>query len=162
MKLNYRLNENFKQSQPIIMFIHGLFGNLSNFNTLAKELNKKNYNTLQIDLRNHGQSLHSFVMNYKIMAQDILHLLHDLHIQKCIVVGHSMGGKIAMTLPMLGIDRIIKIIIIDIAPTTYAINQHDNIFLAMNHVTKSCITSKNEAFVLMNKFIYDQKIIFFC
>ncbi|WP_052722606.1 alpha/beta fold hydrolase [Blochmannia endosymbiont of Polyrhachis (Hedomyrma) turneri] len=161
-KLNYRLNTDFKDSQPSIIFIHGLFGNLNNFNTLAKEFNIKKYNTLQVDLRNHGQSPHSFIMNYKIMAQDILCLLDDLNIKKCIVIGHSMGGKVAMTLPMLLKNHVIKIIIMDIAPTTYATNQNNNIFLAINSVTKSHITSKNEAFILMNKFIHDQKTIFFC
>ena len=89
MKLNYKLQGN---KQPILL-MHGLFGSLDNLNMLAKDL-VANYQTIQVDLRNHGQSPWSNIMNYQAMAEDIVELCHDLQLQNLILIGHSMGGKL--------------------------------------------------------------------
>ena len=52
---------------------------------------------LTIDARNHGTSPHNPVLTYEAMASDLKHLLSKLHIEKCVLIGHSMGGKVAMT-----------------------------------------------------------------
>lgn len=51
---------------------------------------------LTVDARNHGKSTHSPVLTYEAMTSDLKHLLSQLHIGKCILIGHSMGGKVAM------------------------------------------------------------------
>lgn len=51
---------------------------------------------LTLDARNHGNSPHSPVLTYDAMAEDLKHLLAQLRIEKCVLVGHSMGGKTAM------------------------------------------------------------------
>ena len=91
MKLNYKLQGN---KQPILL-MHGLFGSLDNLNMLAKDL-VANYQTIQVDLRNHGQSPWSNIMNYQAMAEDIAELCHDLQLQNLILIGHSMGGKVVL------------------------------------------------------------------
>lgn len=114
MKLNYKLQGN---KQPILL-MHGLFGSLDNLNMLAKDL-AVNYQTIQVDLRNHGQSPWSNIMNYQAMAEDIVELCHDLQLQNLILIGHSMGGKVALQLSQLIPQQIAKICVIDIAPVKY-------------------------------------------
>ncbi len=114
MKLNYKLQGN---KQPILL-MHGLFGSLDNLNMLAKDL-VANYQTIQVDLRNHGQSPWSNIMNYQAMAEDIVELCHDLQLQNLILIGHSMGGKVALQLSQLIPKQIAKICVIDIAPVKY-------------------------------------------
>lgn len=114
MKLNYKLQGN---KQPILL-MHGLFGSLDNLNMLAKDL-VVNYQTIQVDLRNHGQSPWSNIMNYQAMAEDIVELCHDLQLQNLILIGHSMGGEVALQLSQLIPQQIAKICVIDIAPVKY-------------------------------------------
>ncbi len=114
MKLNYKLHGN---KQPILL-MHGLFGSLDNLNMLAKDL-VANYQTIQVDLRNHGQSPWSNIMNYQAMAEDIVELCHDLQLQNLILIGHSMGGEVALQLSQLIPQQIAKICVIDIAPVKY-------------------------------------------
>lgn len=161
MQLNYKLNkkENFNNTIPIIM-IHGLFGDLNNLRSLATALIRNNC-VIQIDLRNHGNSPHQQSMTYIDMAQDVLDLLDQLLIQKCIVIGHSMGGKVAMMLCMLASQRVKKLIIIDIAPVQYDMKKYNFIFDAIEHVNKSKVTNKTIAAKLMQQHISDQLLIAF-
>lgn len=161
MLLNYKLRISNNQNKiiPIIM-LHGLFGNLSNLNTLSTSL-LKYFDIIQIDLRNHGQSPHHPIMTYTAMAQDIINLLNYLLINKCIVIGHSMGGKVAMTLGILAENRIEKIIIIDIAPKKYNTCTYQNILSVINYVNSAKITNKNDIFNFMQQYHIKPNIILF-
>lgn len=161
MKLNYRLrtSNNTLTTIPIIM-IHGLFGNLNNLGSIATYLNQY-YNIIQIDLRNHGNSPHNKIMTYVVMAQDIINILDHLSIKKCTVIGHSMGGKVAMTLSTINPQRINKIIIIDIAPMEYNIYKYENIFNAINYINKYNIKNKNDAANIMQHNNIEKNVILF-
>lgn len=161
MQLNYRLRitKDISTIIPIIM-VHGLFGSLSNFGMIATILSKENC-VIQIDLRNHGNSPHEQSMTYIDMAQDILELLDKLLIQKCIIVGHSMGGKVAMMLCMLAPQRVSKIVIIDIAPVKYNMCKYDAIFDAIDDVNKSKVTDKIKVIKIMQQYISEQLLIKF-
>ncbi|KFV67382.1 Alpha/beta hydrolase domain-containing protein 11, partial [Dryobates pubescens] len=76
---------------------------------------------LTMDARNHGSSPHSPLMTYEAMSLDVQHLLTRLGITKCIVLGHSMGGKTAMTLALQRPDLVERLISVDISPTTTAL-----------------------------------------
>ena len=95
MLLNYQQSG---QGSHVVL-IHGLYGSLENLNVIAKALSE-NYTVTNIDLRNHGKSFHSDSMNYTVMAADVLELLNHLNINKAHIVGHSMGGKVAMQLAL--------------------------------------------------------------
>lgn len=161
MRLNYRYR-NIKALDitiPIIM-IHGLFGNLSNLGSIATALTQ-NHCIIQIDLRNHGNSPHARSMTYTNMAQDILELLNYLSIKKCIIIGHSMGGKVAMMLCMLASERIKKLIIIDIAPVQYDMKKYDNISNAIEYVNKFGTKDRITAVRLMQQYIHNKLLITF-
>lgn len=156
MKLNYRIQGNGQ----IIVLLHGLFGNLDNLGVLARDL-QLDFQTLQIDLRNHGHSPHSNEINYHLMAEDILTLFNQLNIDNAVIVGHSMGGKVAMMLTEIAPERVSHLVIIDIAPIAYQERYHDDIFFALNAVTQSKVTQRTQAAEIMRTFSLQDDVIQF-
>src|SRR3954464_11033167 len=92
MELAFR---KYGSGQPLLI-LHGLFGQSDNWNTLAKRFGESGFETYAIDLRNHGLSPHSEVWNYDVMADDIKEFITAHNLQDPILLGHSMGGKVAM------------------------------------------------------------------
>ncbi|MFA0698078.1 alpha/beta fold hydrolase, partial [Vibrio sp. 10N.222.49.C9] len=90
-QLHYKIQGHGK---PILL-IHGLFGSLDNLGLLARDLSQ-DHQVISVDLRNHGRSLHSDEHTYAAQAEDIRQLMDELALDELTVVGHSMGGKVAM------------------------------------------------------------------
>ncbi len=125
MDLNYRI----KGDGPPLLLIHGLFGSLDNLGGLMHGLSDE-YQTIAVDMRNHGRSPHSDIMNYPTMADDLLRLMDKENIESAHVFGHSMGGKASMQLALDAPDRVKKLIVGDIAPVKYGPN-HTNVLKGM-------------------------------
>lgn len=125
--LNYQFQPCTKPNAQTMLFLHGLFGDMNNLGSIAR-LFTENYHILRVDLRNHGGSFHSDEMNYNVMAKDLRDLLHHLNLTDVIVIGHSMGGKAAMTLSHIAPELVNKLVVIDIAPVQNPLNRHDEIF----------------------------------
>ncbi len=145
---------NFKsegQGQAIVL-IHGLFGSLGNLGLLARDLSQ-DYHVISVDLRNHGLSLHSDAHNYTQMAEDVNQLLAHLAIDNAIVVGHSMGGKVAMKLVELAPHRISQLIVLDMAPVAYQTRRHDNVFNGLQAVMKEKPSTRSEALAILSQHI---------
>lgn len=161
MKLNTRL-QTAQQSNNLlpIVLIHGLFGSLDNLGILARDLGKT-YPLLQVDLRNHGLSARSEEMSYRAMAADILDTLDANGIKKVIIIGHSMGGKVAMALTALAPDRVEKLVVIDIAPVAYHVHRHKEIFKAIHAVTDAGATTRQQATEIMQRDIDEPGVIQF-
>ncbi|GAL09469.1 esterase ybfF [Vibrio astriarenae] len=121
--LNYKIQGN---GEPLLL-IHGLFGSLDNLGLLARGLQER-YQVISVDLRNHGRSFHSKDHSYANMADDISALLDHLGIHQCIVVGHSMGGKVAMKLASTQPERVKQLVVMDMSPVAYQTHRHDNVF----------------------------------
>ena len=160
MNLHYHLRPAQTTAHFPVMLLHGLFGSLDNLSTLGRSLQQES-SVIQIDLRNHGLSPHSPEMNYAAMAQGVLALLDQLSIEKIIIIGHSMGGKVAMALTAIAASRIDRLIIIDIAPAAYQNLRHDAIFFALNAVTEAGITQRQQAAELMRRTIEQEAVIAF-
>ena len=101
-----------------LIVIHGLFGMSDNWNTLGKKFSKYCKVHL-IDLRNHGRSPHSTDFNYDVMSEDLLEYMQDNAIVNPIILGHSLGGKVAMKFAFTYPGKIEKLIVADIAPREY-------------------------------------------
>lgn len=101
-----------------LLVIHGLFGSARNWTTLAKRFGERRH-VYALDLRNHGSAPWSECMTYPAMAADILRFLDDRGYRRAAVVGHSMGGKAAMTLALLHPERVERLVVADIAPVAY-------------------------------------------
>lgn len=139
MELNYK---SFGKGDPIII-LHGLFGMLDNWQTIAKQLAEQ-YTVYIVDQRNHGRSPHRPEMNYRLMAEDLKEFMESHWIFKSHIVGHSMGGKTAMQFALDYPDMVDKLVVIDIAPKAYA-DGHTPIFEALMELDLPKLESRSQA-----------------
>jgi esterase len=148
-----KLNYNIYGNGETIIILHGLFGSSRNWQGIAKKFSGE-YRVITVDLRNHGQSGSSESMTYPEMADDIYSLMSWLSIDSTILIGHSMGGKVAMMTALNYQMQVSKLIVLDIAPVNYG-HRYEKIFTAMNRLPLDKITGRNEAEVILNKSIND-------
>ena len=127
MQQNPLLNFKEQGQGPAVVLIHGLFGSLDNLGLLARALSE-HYRVISVDLRNHGASFHSDEMSYPQQAADVLALLDALALDQVSLVGHSMGGKVAMQLAKQAPARVARLVVADIAPVAYPHSRHQNVF----------------------------------
>ena len=127
---------------PALMIAHGLFGSARNWRVIAKRLSDA-YHVVTVDMRNHGQSFWSDTHQYTDLAQDLIDLMEHMDRSFCLL-GHSMGGKSAMTAALRAPERITSLIVADIAPVPYEHTQLHNI-AAMRAVDLSRVTRRSEA-----------------
>ena len=160
MILNYQLHHHETSTVSPMIFIHGLFGSLSNLGVLARHFSEQR-TAIQIDVRNHGLSGHSSDINYQLMAEDVLETLSSLNVHKFVVVGHSMGGKIAMKLADLAREQTEKLVVLDITPIQYHESHHAEIFKALFAVQQENVASRLEAAKIMRKYIHEEMVIQF-
>jgi len=139
MKLNYK---KLGEGEPLII-LHGLFGMLDNWYTLGKKF-AENFTVYLVDQRNHGQSPHSDVWNYRTMSDDLFEFFQEHNIEKANLIGHSMGGKTAMYFAGEHPERLNKLIVVDIAPKLYPM-QHDEVLSALLSVDIENLKSRYEA-----------------
>ncbi len=103
---------------PPVALLHGLFGAAGNFAAVQRRL-AAGRRVIAFDLRNHGASPHDPTMSYLAMAEDVLDSLAALGVPSAALVGHSMGGKVAMRAALLRPDRVSRLLVADIAPVRY-------------------------------------------
>lgn len=149
MQLHYK---DFGQGQALIIH-HGLFGSLDNWMTIARQF-AEHFHVYLIDARNHGQSPHSEQWDYPTMAQDLHEFIQQHNIKYPIIMGHSMGGKVAMHYASEHPEMLNKLIVVDIAPKEYP-PHHQEIIKALNVVDFSKVKSRKEAEEVVSKFIND-------
>lgn len=161
MKLNARLQtaRNPVTETPIVL-IHGLFGSLDNLGVLARRL-VETHSIIQVDLRNHGLSPRAERMDYAAQAQDVMDTLDALAIPQAILVGHSMGGKVAMAASALAPARIANLVMIDIAPVDYRVRRHEDVFAALEAVSAAGATTRHQAMEIMARHIQEPAVIQF-
>lgn len=109
----------FGSGHPVVV-LHGLFGMSDNWVSIGKELSLHGLSVHLLDLRNHGKSPHTSSHTYQDMCEDILEYFNDHSITRASLVGHSMGGKLAMYFGLLHPERVSHLGVIDIAPSDYS------------------------------------------
>jgi len=146
-----------------VLLIHGLFGNLDNLKNLANVLEQQ-YQVIRVDVPNHGLSEHWPSMDYPQLADAMIDILDDLQIKHAHVVGHSMGGKIAMAMALLHPERVTSLVVADIAPVAYSprhqtviaglsslvLNNHTTRKSALRHLMDAGIDESTSQFLLKN------------
>jgi len=147
MDLNFKT---FGQGDPVLI-LHGLFGMLDNWQTIARQL-AKNYTVFIVDQRNHGRSPHTDIHDYPSMAEDLRVFMEDQFVLKAHLIGHSMGGKTAMQLALHYPDMIDKLVVVDIAPKTYPSGHHE-IFQALFDLDLKEVQSRKEIDQQLSAFI---------
>ncbi|KAK9768444.1 hypothetical protein K7432_000921 [Basidiobolus ranarum] len=102
-----------------LLILHGLFGSKQNWKTLAKSYaTGLNADVYALDLRNHGESPHIEPLNYEALAGDVSEFLKEKNLRKVNILGHSMGGKVAMTLSLTEPAQFEKLVVVDMSPVT--------------------------------------------
>lgn len=139
IQLNHK---SFGQGDAIVI-LHGLFGTLDNWQTLAKKL-AEDYYVFLVDQRNHGRSPHVEGMSYPLMANDLKEFLEQNWIHQTHIIGHSMGGKTAMQFALNYPDIVDKLVVVDIAPKAY-LGGHELILNALRNFPVNSVGSRKEA-----------------
>lgn len=123
--------------------MHGVFGMGDNWQTLGRKWSEE-YEVHLLDMRNHGRSPHSDEFSYELMSDDLLAYMDEHHMDKARILGHSMGGKVAMLFAVFNPDRVEKMVVADIAPKPYE-PHHQKILEALQGLDLENIDSRNEA-----------------
>lgn len=126
-----------------LVIMHGLFGMSDNWQTLGKKW-ASHYTVHLLDMRNHGRSPHSEEFSYELMAEDLLEYLDAKNIESAHILGHSMGGKVAMLFAVLNPSRCSSLIVADIAPKAYE-PHHQEVIEALEGLDLEAINSRREA-----------------
>lgn len=130
------------RGEPLII-LHGLFGSGDNWRSLSKRFAKE-FEVHVPDLRNHGRSPHVPEMSYRSMAEDVLEYLDSRRLDRSNIIGHSMGGKVAMTCAFMYPEAFSRLVVADIAPRAYP-PHHDDIFAALDALDPSTLESREDA-----------------
>lgn len=126
-----------------LIIVHGLFGMSDNWNSLGKKF-AQHFKVHLIDLRNHGKSPHSDDFNYNVMSDDLFEYIKDNKIIKPIVLGHSLGGKVAMNLAFTYPTLLYKMVVVDIAPREYSTHFHQNLIRKMSNLELKSFSNRKE------------------
>jgi pimeloyl-ACP methyl ester carboxylesterase len=151
VKLNSLRFENPKA--PALVILHGLLGASRNWQTIGKAL-KDRFDIHILDLRNHGSSTHAETMRWSELTADLSAYLKAHELQNITLLGHSLGGKIAMKFACDHTALVKKLIIVDIAAKLYP-PYHDNEFRAMKRVPAGALENRREAEELLKPMIPD-------
>lgn len=139
MKLHYRV---LGEGRPL-MILHGLFGFSDNWQTHGKKL-AEYFKVYLVDLRNHGHSDWNDEMSYQLMADDVYELCQELDIEELHLIGHSMGGKVAMQFAIDHEDLLEKLVVVDIGMKAYPMH-HEHILAGIHTVDLPSIKARREA-----------------
>lgn len=147
------------EGKPLVI-VHGFLGMSDNWKSLGIKFSQAGYQVHMLDLRNHGRSLHSEEFNYEVMVQDVYEYCVAHNLSKIVLLGHSMGGKLAMFFAHKYPDLLDKIIIADIGPRYYKLH-HIDIMNGLNQVDFSVKPSRSDVEVILKKHISEEGVIQF-
>lgn len=155
LKLNYK---DFGTGRPMVI-LHGLFGSLDNWFSLAKAF-ANDHHVYLVDQRNHGQSPHTSSHTYAAMAEDLFHFFQQNDIIDAVLIGHSMGGKTALHFAAAHPELVEKLIVVDMGVKAYPVH-HDLIVRSMQAMNLPNIASRKEAEEELGRYIPEQDTLQF-
>ncbi len=130
--------------KPPLVLLHGLLGSSRNWQTAGRDLSSA-FHVFALDLRNHGSSPHDDDCTFVAMMDDVLRWLDREGIGRTTLLGHSLGGKVAMLLACRHPQRVERLVVVDIAPKNYLSRAHRAEFAAMNELDLAILQSRGEA-----------------
>jgi len=156
VKLNSKI---IGEGDPIII-LHGLFGMLDNWATIAKKLADSGYMCIMLDQRDHGRSPHTAAFDYDLLADDLAAFMDDNWIFRAHLMGHSMGGKTAINFAAKHPDKLEKLIIVDMGIKTYQ-DGHSDIFRALMDIDVTNVENRSEVEKILSKNINEESTVQF-
>lgn len=142
--------------KPFII-LHGFLGMGDNWKSLGSAFAEAGYQVHLIDQRNHGRSFHSSDFNYEVMAQDVVNYCNKYQLDNIIILGHSMGGKTAMTVATQFPELVKYLIVADISPRYYPVH-HDGILEGLNAINFTTCKSRGDADKALSQYIKSKPI----
>jgi len=136
------LNSKILGEGPPLIILHGLFGSLDNWFSIANYLAKK-FEVHVLDQRNHGKSFQKSLHNYSEMSLDLFNYINYYELFRPNILGHSMGGKTAMHFVLQYPLMVNKLIVVDIAPKKY-FNTHSNLASILYAINQSKIRRRKD------------------
>jgi esterase len=155
-----------KEGATPVVILHGLFGTSDNWGTVGRELAEPSeagippLDVFLVDLRDHGRSPHTDAISYPIMAADVHALIETLGLRDVVLLGHSMGGKTAMTYAQHWPDALKKLVVIDIGPRQHQNNQA-HIIEALRTTDLSSGRSRKEVEAHIASFVKEPGVVQF-
>lgn len=151
MELSFR--EFGEVGKPAMVILHGLLGSSRNWQMAAKEL-AGSFRVFCLDLRNHGDSPWAEPHSYEAMVADVLGWMDANLEESPVLLGHSMGGKVAMKLACENPERVKKLVVVDISPKLYP-KTHDYEFVGMREVDLEGLKSRGVAEAVLERHVPD-------
>lgn len=152
IQLNYK---EYGTSGPILIILHGFLGSLDNWHSLATEWGNNGLHVFTLDARNHGKSPHTDAHSIQLMVEDVKDFMLQKHIAKANILGHSMGGKVAMQFALTYPELTEKLLVADMAPRAYRVGAHDDVFNAINNVDLNKAQTRKEVDEAMAVYLGD-------
>lgn len=140
----------FGEGTPFVI-LHGLFGFSDNWVSHAKKLSEY-FRVILVDLRNHGYSPWSDEFSYTLMVEDLEELFSDLGLKNAILMGHSMGGKVAMQFAQRNPKLLEKLIVVDMGVKEYPMH-HQHILQAFHSIDLEQLTARSQAEAILSQFV---------
>lgn len=141
------------EGKPLII-IHGFLGMSDNWKSFGSLYAAEGFQTHMLDLRNHGRSFHAEDFNYTVMSNDLLEYCQHYNLKDISIIGHSMGGKVAMLFATTYPELVEKLIVADIGPKYYA-PHHQDILAGLNAVDFSTKPNRAQVEEILYPFITD-------
>lgn len=141
------------QGKPLLI-IHGFLGMSDNWKSFGSLYASEGFQTHMLDLRNHGKSFHSDDFSYDVMVQDVLEYCKANNLENVTIIGHSMGGKVAMLFATTYPEMAEKLVVADIGPKHYA-PHHQDILAGLNAVDFSKKPTRTEVEETLYPYISD-------
>ena len=141
---------------PAVILIHGLFGAGGNLGALGRHLSS-HFTVHQVDLPNHGRSPWTESLRMEDLANSLMAYIDESVDGPFGLVGHSLGGKVAMQLALHHAARVRALVVADIAPVSYA-PSHDAVFSALNAVHQAQVTSREEAMEILQRLLQEESV----
>jgi len=144
--------------QPIVI-LHGLFGLSDNWVTYARRLASEGFDVWVLDQRNHGRSPHSPNFNYLALTDDLFDFLDEHDIEDPIIIGHSMGGKVAMRFALENPHLVKRLLIVDITLKSYGPRDNHRVIIdAMKKVDFSQVETRQDVEDQIAPYIKEKRI----
>lgn len=125
-----------------LLILHGYFGMGDNWKSIGAKLSDR-FQVHLVDQRNHGRSFHADDFDYEILVEDLYAYILANNLKKVVLLGHSMGGKVAMLFAVTYPELVHKLIVVDISPRFYSPHHHQ-ILEALGEVDFSIQKSRKD------------------
>lgn len=154
--------QKFGQEGTPLVLLHGLFGMSDNWAAYGKRLAQWGYTVYIPDQRNHGRSPHHHVFNYLALTDDLADFIEQLDLDSFVLMGHSMGGKVAMRYALENPEQIQRLIVVDISMRSYqARDHHKQMVETMLHTPLHKMHARKEISAYLKAKMPDERLLQF-